>query len=102
MDWFSEAEERLTQWKSREKGARDFRNRFTPLARKTLDAALREARKINFAAIGAEHLLLGLLQPGEGPISRVFADLGLSPEALRTEVQRMQGHLPEKWIPERL
>jgi len=102
MDWFGEAEDRLTQWKTREKRTRDFRDAFTPLARKTLDAALREAQDLNFFAIGAEHLLIALLQLGERPVSRVFAGLGLSPETLRTEVKRMQGHLPEKWTPDRL
>ena len=102
MDWFDAAEDRLTRWKAREKAMRDFRNRFSPLAQKALDAAFDEARKLNFGAIGAEHLLLGLLEMGEGPVLRQAGRLGLSPEFVRSECGKMRVAGEQNRIPERL
>jgi hypothetical protein len=102
MDWFSEADEPLAQWKTRERATRTFRSTFTAQAWRALDAALSEARKLSFNAIGAEHLLLGLLQQSEGIAPRVLAASGLSTKLVRTEVERAQGQLSAKWVPERL
>jgi ATP-dependent Clp protease ATP-binding subunit ClpC len=101
MDWFDLAEDQLTRWKAREGAARDYRKSFTPVAQKALDVALAEARKHNFSAIGAEHLLLGLIQVPGGPVSKVFAGLGLSAEIIRSEAEKTRGGGPETWLPER-
>jgi ATP-dependent Clp protease ATP-binding subunit ClpC len=102
MDWFDLAQERLEAWNAREKKALDYRKSFTPVAQKTLDTAFVEARRDSLMAIGAEHLLLGLLQVREGPVSRVLAGLNLSAVTLRSEIEEAYGPSLKKWLPERL
>lgn len=50
-----------------------------PVARDALEQALREARRLNHAHLGVEHLLLGTVRDPEGCAVRALADLGVSP-----------------------
>jgi ATP-dependent Clp protease ATP-binding subunit ClpA len=61
---------------------------FTPVAKKSLELALREAHHLEHDYIGPEHLLLGLLGADEGTIGRLFADYGIDADGLRKEVVR--------------
>jgi ATP-dependent Clp protease ATP-binding subunit ClpC len=45
---------------------------FTPRAKKVLELALREALQLGHNYIGTEHVLLGLLQEGEGVACQVL------------------------------
>jgi Ca2+:H+ antiporter len=57
-------------------------------AQGVLDAARAEAVRLGHDAVGAEHLLLGLLQNG-GPAREVLAALGVEPEAARERLGAM-------------
>jgi ATP-dependent Clp protease ATP-binding subunit ClpA len=59
---------------------------FTPRAKKVLELGLQEARQLGSAHIGPEHLVLGILREGRGLASRIIADAGLNPAALRRDI----------------
>jgi Clp amino terminal domain, pathogenicity island component len=59
---------------------------FTRLALRSLQHALREALLMNPAAVGGEHLALGLLTVGAGVAHDVLVNLGVSYERLREAV----------------
>src|SRR5690242_6208305 len=50
----------------------------TPRAKKVLELAVDEARRLNHHYVGTEHLLLGLLREGEGIAAGVLESLGIS------------------------
>ncbi len=58
----------------------------TPRAKKVIELAIDEARKLNHHYIGTEHLLLGLVREGEGIAAGVLESLGVSLEKVRAEV----------------
>jgi ATP-dependent Clp protease ATP-binding subunit ClpC len=51
--------------------------RFTDRSRRVLVLAQEEARELNHAFIGTEHILLGLMREGEGVAARVLHQVGL-------------------------
>ena len=61
----------------------------TPRAKMVLELAVDEARRLNHAYIGTEHLLLGLLREGEGIAAGVLASLGINLGDARREVVRL-------------
>jgi hypothetical protein len=63
----------------------------TPGAKKVIELALDEARRLKHRYIGPEHLLLGMVREGEGIAARVLMDLGFTLEQVRTEVVRILG-----------
>ncbi len=64
-------------------------NRFTERARKVVLLAKEEAKRFNHDYIGTEHILLGLVREGEGVAAAVLANLGLSSEKIRIEVEKL-------------
>ncbi len=58
----------------------------TPRAKKVIELAIDEARRLNHHYIGTEHLLLGLVREGEGIAAGVLESLGVSLEKVRSEV----------------
>src|SRR5919202_880703 len=58
----------------------------TPRAKKVIELAVEEARRLNHNYIGTEHLLLGLVREGEGIAAGVLESLGVSLEKVRTQV----------------
>jgi len=64
-------------------------NRFTERARKVVLLAKEEAKRFNHDYIGTEHILLGLIREGEGVAAAVLQKLGLSPEKIRLEVEKL-------------
>jgi ATP-dependent Clp protease ATP-binding subunit ClpC len=64
-------------------------NRFTERARKVILLAKEEAKRFNHDYMGTEHILLGLIREGEGVAAAVLQNLGLSPEAIRMEVEKL-------------
>ncbi len=69
----------------------DMFERFTDRARQVMVLAQEEARMLDHSHIGTEHLLLGLLHEGEGVAARALANLGVSLEAVRAQVDEMIG-----------
>ncbi len=61
----------------------------TPRAKKTIELAVDEARRLNHGYIGTEHLLLGLLREGENGAMQALTSLGISIERVRTEATRI-------------
>ncbi|HEX9134100.1 MAG TPA: Clp protease N-terminal domain-containing protein [Ktedonobacteraceae bacterium] len=57
----------------------------TPRAKKVIELAVDEARRMNHHYIGTEHLLLGLLREGEGIGAGVLESLGVKLEKARRE-----------------
>ena len=58
----------------------------TPRAKKVIELALREARRLTHDYIGTEHLLLGIAREGEGVASSLLASLGVSGERVREQI----------------
>jgi hypothetical protein len=71
---------------------------FTPLAKKVLELALRQALKVGHNDIGAEHILLGLVDVKEGLAVRILSDCGVGPAAVGARVNELLSgpptHLP--------
>ncbi len=64
---------------------------FTPRAKKVLELALDEARRLGHNYIGTEHLLLGLIREGEGVAARVLEPMGADLERVRSQVVYLLG-----------
>jgi ATP-dependent Clp protease ATP-binding subunit ClpC len=58
----------------------------TPRAKKVIELAVDEARRLNHHYIGTEHLLLGLVREGEGIAAGVLESLGVSLEKVRNQI----------------
>jgi ATP-dependent Clp protease ATP-binding subunit ClpA len=66
---------------------------FTPRAKKVMELAVDEARRLNHHYIGTEHILLGLIREGEGIAAGVLEKLGVN---LREARQNMLDILNQK------
>lgn len=62
--------------------------RFTERARRVLQLAQEEAKRLGHDYLGTEHVLLALIREGEGVAAEVLNSLGLSLEAIRIEVEK--------------
>ncbi|SNT65833.1 ATP-dependent Clp protease ATP-binding subunit ClpC [Asanoa hainanensis] len=65
--------------------------RFTDRSRRVVILAQEEARVLNHASIGTEHLLLGILKEGENVGARALDALGLSLVTARQQVEEVVG-----------
>ncbi len=61
----------------------------TPRAKKVIELAVDEARRLNHHYIGTEHLLLGLVREGEGIAAGVLESLGVNLEKVRAQVMQV-------------
>ncbi len=61
----------------------------TPRAKKVIELAVDEARRLNHHYIGTEHVLLGLVREGEGIAAGVLESLGINLERVRAETTRI-------------
>ena len=61
----------------------------TPRAKKVLELAIDEARRLNHHYVGTEHLLLGLVREGEGIAAGVLESLGVNLEKVRAQVMQV-------------
>lgn len=68
---------------------------FTPLAKKSLERALREALQLDAAHIGSEHLLLGLVAVPDGGGARILVELAGSLDQVRQSVLAQIGPSPQ-------
>lgn len=64
---------------------------FTPRARHVIVLAHEHARELDHGWIGTEHLLLGLIDEGEGAAARVLRSYGLTGEGLKGQVELLVG-----------
>jgi len=64
----------------------------TPRAKKVVELAVDEARRMNHTYIGTEHLLIGLLREGEGVAAGVLESLGVTLDKVRAETHRILSH----------
>jgi ATP-dependent Clp protease ATP-binding subunit ClpC len=61
----------------------------TPRAKKVIELAVDEARRLKHDYIGTEHLLLGMVREGEGIAAGVLESLGANLERVREETLRV-------------
>ncbi len=59
---------------------------FTPLAKKALERALREALQLDASLIGSEHLLLGLVAVPDGGGARILTELAGNLDQVRSAI----------------
>jgi ATP-dependent Clp protease ATP-binding subunit ClpC len=64
----------------------------TARAKKVIEYAIEEAKRLNHHYIGTEHLLLGLVRNGEGVATGVLDIMGVSLEQVRNQVMRVLRH----------
>ncbi len=67
----------------------------TPRAKKVMELAVDEARRLNHHYIGTEHLLLGLIREGEGIAAGVLESMGINLERARNALTDMFARRPE-------
>jgi len=61
----------------------------TPRAKRVIELAIDEARRLSHNYIGTEHILLGLLHEGEGIAAGVLESFGISLDQVRAETTRV-------------
>jgi ATP-dependent Clp protease ATP-binding subunit ClpC len=61
----------------------------TPRAKKVIELAVDEARRLSHHYIGTEHLLIGLMREGEGVAAGVLESLGVNLDKVRAETGRV-------------
>jgi ATP-dependent Clp protease ATP-binding subunit ClpA len=63
----------------------------TPRAKKVMELAMDESRRLNHRYVGTEHILLGIIREGDGIAAGVLESLGVSLAQARAEVVRLLG-----------
>jgi ATP-dependent Clp protease ATP-binding subunit ClpC len=94
---FTEAAERIIR---RGTGTPQQEMVFTPRAKRMIELAFEEARKLQHRYIGAEHLMLGYITEAQGK-SELLHDLNVEPDALRAKILEIvpAGPPPEEQAP---
>ena len=64
-------------------------DRFTDRAKKVMSLARQEAQKFNHEYIGTEHILLGLVQEGNGVAANVLQKMQVDLDKIRQEVEKI-------------
>lgn len=64
----------------------------TPRAKRVIELAVEEARRLGHNYIGTEHLLLGLVREGEGIAAGVLESLGVNLDKVRAQVVQVVSH----------
>jgi ATP-dependent Clp protease ATP-binding subunit ClpC len=65
----------------------------TPRAKKVIELAIDEARRLNHHYIGTEHILLGLVREGEGIAAGVLESLGATMPRVRAQTLLVLDHI---------
>ena len=65
--------------------------RLTDRARRVIVLAQEESRRLGHDYIGTEHILLGLIEEGNGVAAKALESLGISLEAVRQQVEEIIG-----------
>ena len=61
----------------------------TPRAKRAIELAVKEARRLRHDYVGTEHLLLGLLREGEGVAASVLDTLGVNLKQARSQIEHL-------------
>jgi ATP-dependent Clp protease ATP-binding subunit ClpC len=64
---------------------------YTPDARKAMDVAEQEARRLGHEYVGTEHILLGVIKIGSGLAAQVLKELQAEPERVQQEIEKTVG-----------
>jgi ATP-dependent Clp protease ATP-binding subunit ClpC len=70
--------------------------RFTDKARKLLQMAEQEARRLKHGYIGTEHILLGLVKEGSGVAAHVLKNLGVELQEIQIEIEKILDSGPDR------
>jgi ATP-dependent Clp protease ATP-binding subunit ClpA len=70
--------------------------RFTDETREVVRGAQHEARAMGHGAIGTEHLVLALTSVTAGIVVEVFAEVGITSDAVREQVRKRLGPGPDR------
>ncbi|MBP7654680.1 ATP-dependent Clp protease ATP-binding subunit, partial [Candidatus Dependentiae bacterium] len=65
--------------------------KYTPRAKHVMELAFKTARELGHPYIGTEHLLLALLQEGQGVAAKALIDMGIELEQLHNKVMEILG-----------
>lgn len=65
-------------------------NRFTEMAKRSIDLGIESAQKLGNKIIGSEHILLGLSKEKEGIAGKVLYKLGLTDKAIEGRIIQLQ------------
>jgi len=68
----------------------------TPRAKKVIELAVDEARRLNHHYISTEHLIIGLMREGEGVAAGVLDSFGVTLDKVRAETSRILSETSEK------
>jgi ATP-dependent Clp protease ATP-binding subunit ClpC len=72
---------------------------FTPRVKKVLEISLRESLQLGHSYVGTEHLLLGLVQEGNGVGAQILDALGADMTRVRTTViDRISGQVGDGYV----
>ncbi|MCK9478872.1 MAG: ATP-dependent Clp protease ATP-binding subunit [Firmicutes bacterium] len=72
-----------------------FSNRFTEHAERALQLANEAALKLGHGYIGSEHILLGLVQEGNGVAAKALTSFGVTGERIVAKIEELIGINPE-------
>ena len=87
-DWFDWAETHLADWKIRDSEQHES---FSPSAEQVLKLATQAALSLKHDAVGAEHLLAGVLKFNSGHAAAALRRTGLNLPALREDIESEWG-----------
>nr|WP_297621905.1 Clp protease N-terminal domain-containing protein [Nocardia sp.] len=73
---------------------------FTPRSKRVLELSLYEAKELGDSEIGTEHLLLGLVEEGEGVAAQVLNSMDADAVRVRNRILEIRGSKPESDTPE--
>ncbi|KJR47839.1 ATP-dependent Clp protease [Desulfosporosinus sp. I2] len=68
-----------------------MKGRYTERAQKVIAIAHSEAKRMGHQVVGTEHILLGLIQEGEGIAAQALTGLGLDLAKIRDQVEQIAG-----------
>ena len=87
-NWFDWAESFLADWKVRDT---EWHESFSPCAEQVLELATQAALSLKHDAVGAEHLLAGVLKLNSGRGIAALRRAGLTLPSLREEIESERG-----------
>lgn len=64
---------------------------FSPNAQQVIAFSRQESSRLHHDYVGTEHLLLGILQLGDGTAVKILKKLGVDPNAVRDEIEKQTG-----------
>lgn len=62
---------------------------FSAASRKVVELTVREALRLGHNYVGTEHMLLAILEQGEGPAYEILADVGVTKTAVEEDLRAM-------------